>query len=390
MFDLLCIDHDDRLRAYCITAQITYRDYLQITQSSEENLKIQRLIIKDTKAYQTLRADLRRGCVLPPIVLALDGLQLPASLSPASVEASRQTPGHPALSEVRNVIEQAVGNATIYIIDGLQRTNALRQTRDDMQTTPEEQASFLGRRLRVELWVGIRFGAIAYRMLLLNAGLKPMSIKHQIEILSAKLSDELSSIPGIEIFKTNEPRRRVQSGQFSLAKLAQAFQAWLQGQPSIDTRNAVMEQLLAESAIDTLGNSLAGPITTADRDSFKRLVAWFVAIDRTIPDNYREFLGSDTVLQGIAAAVGSAERKDLLRDRMTAGLERLRTEAVGENAVTVLALETFDKLRVGFDVAKVNVGTATREMVFHAFQEYFFSGGEKEMRTCWEYAASRS
>jgi hypothetical protein len=151
-----------------------------------------------------------------------------------------------------------------------------------------------------------------------------------------------------------------------------------------------MEQLLAESAIDTLGSALAGTMPAGGHNSFRRLVEWIVAIDFLVPEQHREFFGSDTVLQGLSAAVGAAERKDLHRDRMWAALNRLRVDCEHGDAAEVLAVDAFNQLRVGFDVAKINVGQATREMVFHAFQEYFFSTGEKDMRSCWEFAASRS
>ena len=69
--EALAIDRDDRLRSYCVTAKCSYRDFLWLTAGAERNLEIQRSIIKGTKAYATLRSDLKRGCVLPPIVLAV-------------------------------------------------------------------------------------------------------------------------------------------------------------------------------------------------------------------------------------------------------------------------------------------------------------------------------
>ena len=166
-----------------------------------------------------------------------------------------------------------------YIIDGLQRTNALRQTLDEIDGATDERARFLARALRTEVWLNIPFGAIAYRMLLLNAGQKPMSIKHQVEVLSMKLAEDLATIPGIDIISSLSAQRRTRPGQFALAKLSQALQAWLQGSPNIDVRNTVMEQLLAESAIETLGTSLSG---AQAHDDFKALVSWMIEMDHFI------------------------------------------------------------------------------------------------------------
>jgi hypothetical protein len=226
-------------------------------------------------------------------------------------------------------------------------------------------------------------------MLLLNAGQKPMSIRHQIEVLSSRLKHSLSSIAGIEIFTVGEPRRRTRPGQFQLAKLSQAFQAWLQGKPNVDLRNVVMEELLAEGAIETLGQSLNGADQSEDGAGFHRLVSWIVEMDQLLGVAGLAFFGNETVLQGFCAAVGAAERHEKIGDRVWPSLEEILGASLDGHANEVLAVEMFEKLRAGFDVRRINVGVATRELVFGAFQELFFSRGLRTMRECWEISASR-
>ena len=43
----------------------------------------------------------------------------------------------------------------------------------------------------------------------------------------------------------------------------------------------------------------------------------------------------------------------------------------------------------GIDPSKVNVGVATRDMVFNAFKEFIRGAGETPMRECWQVGASR-
>ena len=371
---------DERINGYCVTITCSYEWYLAATAGAEANLNIQRGIIKDSKAYQTLRADLRRGCILPPLVLAVSGIPFPAALSKTALN-------DPVLRE--EIITELEAKMNLprppdtYIIDGLQRTNALRQTRDDLANLVEEKTKFLDRPLRIEIWLYIPFSAVAYRMLLLNAGQKPMSIKHQVEILSMKLAEDLRPIPGLEILMSLSAQRRVRAGQFTLAKLSQSFQAWLQGTPSIDVRNTVMEQLLAESAIETLGTSLSG--ANAD-DDFKSLIGWMVEMDNAIWATESQFFGNETVLLGLSAAVGAAQRNDKLRDRMKRSLNTLKAAVTGGNT-EVLAVQRFNDLRQGEDVRKVNVGQFTRDMVYRAFQEYFLADGSKTMEECWAFGA---
>jgi hypothetical protein len=380
---IIDITLDERINGYCATITCSYQWYLTATSGAEENLTIQRGIIKDSKAYRTLRADLRRGCILPPLVLAVSGINLPLNLSRETLADPSQTSAIFAGLEVQLTDPRP---ADTYIIDGLQRTNALRQTLDEIGDNGDERQRFLTRQLRVEIWLNIPFGAIAYRMLLLNAGQKPMSIKHQVEVLSMKLAEDLGTIPGIEILTSLNGQRRTRPGQFALAKLSQALQAWLQGSPNIDVRNTVMEQLLAESAIETLGTSLSG---AQAHDDFKALVAWFIAMDQYIFRAHPQFFGNETVILGIAAAVGAAQRSDSLRERMKGCLQKL-LELAAAGDEDPLAVRRFDELRQGEDVRKVNVGQFTREMIYRAFQEYFVSDGSKSMEDCWAFGAAQS
>ncbi len=376
MFKAIGIDFDGRLNSWCITSQCTYAWFLNAVSGTEENLEIQRAVIKGRKAYATLREDLKRGCVLPPIVLA-----------EAGGNVSGQVDGVPkSIGQLSDELRTISGDS-VYIIDGLQRTNAIRQTVAELEG--DDRELFLSRKLRIEIWLGATFGAIAYRMLLLNAGQRPMSMKHQIEVLSSRLRHALTDVPGIEIFTVGDVRRRTRPGQYQLAKLSQGFQAWLQGQPNVDVRNIVMEELLAEGAVETLGSSVGGPGTSDEGSGFKRLIAWVVDMDRLLGVDYLHFFGNETVLQGFAAAVGGSERHQKISERVWPALDVLLVEAKAGAAADVLAVDAFSSLRTGFDVSKINVGSATRELVFGAFQEQFFSGGLRSMRECWEIAASR-
>lgn len=377
MIEVLSIDFDERLQASCALVRSDYRWFIEASRGAEENLNIQRKIIGGTKAYATLRADLKRGCILPPLVIAAKGVQLP-----------------PTNRAIQGVAEDlmAIDPRSVYIIDGLQRTNAIRQSMEELPDEVERNR-FLDRPIRLEVWLDIPFGALAYRMLLLNAGQRPMSIKHQVEILSMKLQEELADIPSIDIFTSISGRRRTQPGQFQLAKLSQAFQAWLQGQPNVDLKNTVMEKLLAENAIEVLGadagTSGMAPAPGPGSSGFKGLVEWIVAMDLRMGGSNRDLLANDNVLLGLSAAVGAAERNESLKGRMNEGLERLRLEAGRDGADIALAVDEYESLRIGIDVTKRNVGEATRDLVFYGFQEYFLSDGLKTMSECWRFAAGR-
>lgn len=376
---VLSIDRDDRLHSYCVTARCSYGSFLTLTAGAETNLSIQRSIIKGAKAYATLRADLRRGCILPPVVLAANcNLSTPIEQTFVSLSLGQIT------TDLANLKSEDV-----YVIDGLQRTNAIRQTLEELND--EEKPIFLARILRVELWINISFGAIAYRMLLLNAGQRPMSVRHQVEVLSSKLVDDLEDIQHLDIFRIADSRRRTQPGQFPLGKVAQGFQAWLQGQPNLDLRNTVMEELLADSAIEVLGQAVSANSQAAGNgDGFHQIMTWLVALDMALGPEDVSFLGNETVLLGIAAAIGAMERNATLASRVWPSLNELLTSVQCKPDQDILGVQIFEALRQGIDSSKVNVGVATREMVFNAFKEFIRGAGETPMVECWQIGAAKT
>lgn len=383
MITALSLEHDNRIGGFCITARASYGWFLNATEGSEANLKIQRQIIKGSKAYATLRADLRRGCVLPPLVLSAqdEGFQLWLERT----QQSGQEPGeYSELTELQPLLA-GLQPSELQIIDGLQRTNALRQINEELEG--EEREIFVRRRLRLEVWMNLPFNAIAYRMLLLNAGQKPMSMKHQVEILSMNLRDDLASIPELDIIIASDNRRRYRPGQFQLVRLSQAFQAWLQGAPNIDVSNTVMQELLADSAIETLGSSLSTGGETGD--AFRRLVEWIVKADyRVCEENVEnlQFFASDTVLQGLSAAVGFMNRNPSLSDTVWDALQSL----ISNSGPDPLGITQFNAIREGFNPGRRNVGVATRELVFNAFQQYCLGRGIMPIESCWLLAGSAS
>jgi hypothetical protein len=374
MLDILSLDYDAKLHAYSVKARCHYDWFLKITQNVEESVEIQRNIFKniDSTAYATLSADIKQGCLLPPLVLAVKNVAIPAEMRRETI-VEKQGKLLMMLSEpIKNLAPEDV-----YIIDGLQRSHAIKQISEEVVGTEREQ--FLSNRLHLEIWLNIPFKALAYRMFLINAGQQPLSVRQQVEILTMKLCEELLTLSDLGILFDPKDKRK-QTGQFHIANLSQAFQAWLQGQPNLEIRNAVVAQTLANSAINILGSSIA---------DFKKLVEWLVHIDYALPKEQFGFLSNENVLLGIAAAVGAAERNITLHERMERGLENLLNQLHANQNADPLGIQQFEKIKQGFDTKKVNIGQATREMVFGAFQEYFYSDSLKSMQECWQFAAGR-
>jgi hypothetical protein len=157
MFRVHSVDLDQRLVAFCANVSTSYGWYLGASKGAENNLDIQRKIIPGSKSYATLRQDLKLGCVLPPIVVAANVPTVDARLNNPSLPLT--TAEEATIIANLKVVLEAVRPADIYIIDGLQRTNAIRQVASELQGP--ELDLFLDRGIRLEMWLNIRFSAIA-------------------------------------------------------------------------------------------------------------------------------------------------------------------------------------------------------------------------------------
>jgi hypothetical protein len=380
--EVLGIDYDNRIRNFMISARADYEWYLGKTQGSEENLAIQRDVIKGTKPYRNLRTDIKMGCILPTIVLAVRNID-------ASVTGNyNENDGFITASKVDlDSLQEAISQTTpadVDIIDGLQRTNALRQTMAELDENGRRD--FLRRSLRLEIWVNIDFFPLAYRMLLLNAGQRPMSMKHQIDILSGGLAKDLEDLHGIEIMKLKDHKRRVKPGQFHLSTLAQAFQAWMQRNPNVDRTNLVVETMIVDEALESLGIDLTDNDGN-QRDSFRQFVDWLLQLDRALGDGQNRFFGNDTVVLGFAAAIGFAHKNDTLQERLPKAMAKMIADAESEKD-NPLGVLTFDEIRRSVDTKRSNVGEATRSLVFRAVREYIMQDGTSTMIDCWTQSAS--
>jgi hypothetical protein len=223
-------------------------------------------------------------------------------------------------------------------------------------------------------------------MLLLNAGQRPMSMKHQIDILSGGLANDLQDLEGIEIFRVKEHKRRVRPGQYHLSTLAQAFQAWMQRSPNVDRTNLVVETMVVDEALESLGIDLTAEDGN-QRDGFRQFMEWILALDQALGDEQHRFFGNDTVVLGFAAAIGFAHKNDVLKKRLPEAMSKLIGEAQGDAGIA-LAVETFEQMRKTVDTKRSNVGEWTRGLVFRAIREYIMQGGTSSMMDCWAQSAS--
>ena len=145
------------------TGQTTYGFAVDTIYPLINRFSAQRKLQKQT-FYDRLRQDLLKGCLMPPITLAL-------------VELEHQE------FDSNIILAEKYANAKIdkgYVLDGMQRLNTLNSIKDNDDFNREKT-------LFINLIVSSNKDMLLYRMITLNNGQKPMTPRHQIEVLTEEL-----------------------------------------------------------------------------------------------------------------------------------------------------------------------------------------------------------
>ena len=172
---VLSTELDKRINSYNLYAETTFGEYLEFANDIIKNNDFQRKRVNASKTiYSLLKSDLKKGCVIPPLVLAItDNNKIDVN---KSEELSQS---------IENVIKNTPQN--VLILDGLQRTytliDAYNEILEEYNGTPEKINEFREFKVRLEIYVNINKFGVLYRMLTLNTGQTPMSARHQLEIL---------------------------------------------------------------------------------------------------------------------------------------------------------------------------------------------------------------
>lgn len=201
------------------------------------NLPIQREL-QNPKFYDRLAEDMSKGCIIPPITIAIiDEIN------------ELKTKNKEDLQEY--VIENI---NSFFILDGMQRLNTLDRVVKSGKSYDTKNP------LYVNILICPSMDHLLYRMITLNNGQKPMTARHQIEVIASNLYDfDNIGIPNqTEKRKPGEKRKR---GAFKKADLIKAYLAFLSESINIDNEKIIqekMDELIATKilSIDILETSL--------------------------------------------------------------------------------------------------------------------------------------
>ena len=221
-------ERDLVIQSYVGTGKATYQyaldELLPLTKRFEAQRKLQ-----DRKFYKRLQRDIIKGCLMPPITVAF-------------VDKSGKD-----LSD-KDVFQKYVTENIQhgYILDGLQRLNTLL-------SASVEVGFDSTRPVHLNVIVSPSQDKLLYRMITLNNGQKPMTPRHQVEILTQEMFD-FSELRNITVQTEKERADKMVRGSFNLADISNAYLAFLTNNVNNENNKIVnekMDEILVGRVLDT-------------------------------------------------------------------------------------------------------------------------------------------
>lgn len=216
-------------------------EYLEFAENIISNNEYQRKRVRSSMSiYSQLKEDLKYGCIIPPIVLAIDSKDM-------SEEELNQ-------SNIKELLKKSL------ILDGLQRTFTIIDAYNELIKEGRDTSLFLKGSLHAEVYGGINRFGLLYRMLTLNTGQTPMTLRHQIEILYSNYD---VNIPDIILIKEVEGRSPRNIGEYRFQDIIDGFVSYLQSSYLPMTRSTILETI---KTLETISSE------NVEEDLFKTFV----------------------------------------------------------------------------------------------------------------------
>jgi hypothetical protein len=164
--EVFSVEHDQVVRGLVGQGVTDYKFALEKLYPLIDRLGIQRKI-QDPKFYDRLKRDILNGCVMPPITIAF-------------IDTDGAINENATSAELTNFLNEGVDKG--FILDGIQRLNTLQRAMNDTSNNFN-----LEKKLYFSVLICKSMDSLLYRMITLNNGQKPMTTRHQIEIISSNI-----------------------------------------------------------------------------------------------------------------------------------------------------------------------------------------------------------
>ena len=228
--EIFSVDVDYVIKGLFITGRATYKYALDNLIELIDQLDIQRKF-QNENFYKRLEIDFQDGCITPAITLAF-------------IENSNLN-NIPSLDSLHEYIHNNITKG--FILDGIQRLNTLKR----VASNPDNSLD-----LKKYLYLNVIFCSsrdnLLYRMVTLNNGQKPMTARHQIEILVDSMYNfnEYS----FKVFTEKDSLDKRYPTSFKKADILNGYISFLSNSTNLDNKKIIedkLDELVARKIIES-------------------------------------------------------------------------------------------------------------------------------------------
>lgn len=318
---------DEVIKGYVALGEMPYSFAIQNLVPLLDKTKFQRKI-QDKKFYEKLERDILSGCLMPPISIAY-------------ITKENEITDTSTIDEIKEFIVRNMQN--VFVLDGIQRLNTLNNAKET------SDRSTIQLNLDQKLYINVIFcesvDNLLYRMITLNNGQKPMSARHQVEML-VDIAFDFSPY-SFKVFNEKEELNKAKGEiYFKKSDIVQAYLAYMTEKPLIDNKKII------ESKMDEL---LASNIMSSELDDsshqFKQILS-LVSNYSLLHENYKWLFQSNNL---IGFSVGSKKNIELLNNLNADDFKSL--------------IEKFEEAFTIFNPSTIKVGKIRREMITEYFKK---------------------
>lgn len=309
MKKITCVLPDRKVNSQNIQFLMDIGSYAELASNVINNNPYQRnRVSKSGSIYNLLREDLLKECIIPPIVLA------------STSELREGSSSEELLDEV------LADHGNLKILDGLQRSLSIidvyNNNRDFFDNLVEPYL------IRVEAYLSISDTGILYRMLTLNTGQTPMTLRHQLEILFSKYAD--GDLDGVRILREVDETSVKSIDNYRFSDLIEGYSSFLEKNELPIDRFDILQTV---RTIKFISDESSEKIEFSDFVSSYRALS--LAFNDNFPDwNYPEDVEED--LRTVANPFGREVYKIFNKSQPLTGFGAAVAELIASGAIAGL------------------------------------------------------
>ena len=311
------VQYDEVIKSFYLTTGVDYEYALKKLVPLINKLDFQRNPLRGS-FYRRLEEDIQGGCIMPNITVA--------------IKTEDKMPRREDIIE--GYIDSNLDNA--FILDGIQRLTTLSRV--------DQSKLNLQRTLYCNILISDSMDRLLYRMITLNNGQKPMSARHQIEILAGNIFD-FDSLPILSVTEKTKNLKKSDEEYMNKENLIKGYLAYISNSVNIDNQKIIEEKMNELIADKILNSNLA-----SKQGEFYDVI---IFISEMLEDEYlnnwfkvaNNFIGFSAAMNIVFSQTGLLSRDELKQK-----------------------IELFEEVFAAIDVSKIKLGMARRRMVKFYFE----------------------